>query len=76
MCWRSRSAKNPDLMRLFRYMFFQAAQFNFNIILEHIPGHNNYLADLLSRLQVCKFQQVAPHMDHGPAAIPPEVWTI
>ena len=33
-------------------MFYQAVRFNFNIMLRHLPGHNNYLADLLSRLQV------------------------
>ena len=76
MCWQSRSAKDPDLMRLLRYMFFRAARLNCNIILQHVPGHSNQLADFLSRLQVCKFQQAAPHMDPGPTSIPRDVWTI
>ena len=74
--WQSRSAKDPELIRLYRFMFFRAAQFNFNIMLKHIPGHSNYLAGLLSRLQVHKFQQAAPDMDYSPMAIPPLVWDI
>ena len=62
-CWQSKSAKDPHLMRLFRYLFFHAAKFNFNIMFQHLPGHSNYYADLLSRLQVRKFQQVAPSVD-------------
>ena len=75
-CWRSKSAKDPNLMRLFRYLFFHAAKLNFNIMFQHIPGHSNYYADLLSRLQVHKFQQVAHNVDPMPTAIPPVVWTI
>ena len=74
--WRSRSARDPELMRLFRFMFFNAASLNFNVMLQHIPGHYNHFADLLSRLQVSKFKLVAPRMDAAPTPIPPVVWTI
>ena len=75
-CWQSRSAKDPNLMRLFRYLFFHAAMYNFNIMFQHLPGHSNVLADLLSRLQVRKFQQAAPFADRAPTPIPLEVWSI
>ena len=75
-CWQSKSAKDPHLMRLFRYLFFHAAKFNFNIMFQHLPGHSNYYADLLSRLQVRKFQQVAPSADLLPTTIPAVVWSI
>ena len=75
-CWRSRSAKDPHLMRLFRYLFFHAAKFNFNIMFQHLPGHANYHADLLSRLQVHRFHQAALDADRAPTPIPQVVWSI
>ena len=75
-CWRSRSAKDPHLMHLFRYLFFHAAKFNFNIMFQHLPGHTNYHADLLSRLQVHRFHQAAPDADRAPTPIPQVVWSI
>ena len=73
--WKSRSSKNPAMMCLLRHMFFHAAKYNFNVMLQHLPGHDNHLADLLSRLQVSKFQQAAPSMDAAPTILPPEVWS-
>ena len=63
-------------MRLLRYLFFRAVKFECNIVLTHIPGKENIQADLLSRLQVKKFQQVSPLAEPRPTPIPPVVWSI
>ena len=62
VCWQSQPAKDPHLLRLFRFFIFHTAKFNFNTF-QHIPGHTNYFAALLSRLQVHKFPQAAPDTD-------------
>ena len=74
--WLAKSAKDPNLMKLFRHLFMHAARLNFNIIFEHLPGRCNYLADLLSRLQVEKFKQMAPFADVAPTHLPPCIWRI
>ena len=63
-------------MRLMRHLFFKAVSINCNILLVHIPGHHNVLADKLSRLQVTNVQQEFPGMDTFPTTVPPHVWHI
>ena len=72
-CLTSLSAGNLSPLRIsiscvcfvFFFFFFYAAKFNFNTF-QHIPGHTNYFAALLSRLQVHKFPQAAPDTDSVP----------
>ena len=45
-----------------RHLFMFSTKFNLNILLQHIPGYRNKLADLLSRQQVPTFLQLQPHM--------------
>lgn len=50
--WKTGTCQDKDIMILIRYMFSFTAQLHINILLQHIPGHINLAADLLSLLQV------------------------
>lgn len=69
----SRYSRDEQLMHLLRCLFFVEAKFQIQIVAEHIPGHQNVLADDLSRDRVSSFLSKAPHMDPHPTTIPPEV---
>ena len=74
--WHSGSGKQPTILHLLRHLFFTAARLNINIMFEHILGNRNVLADLLSRLQVHRFRQLAPDMDQDPTPVPSRIWHI
>ena len=63
-------------MFFMRHLFLFAANNNFNLLIKHIPGLDNVFADLLSRLQVQKFQQMLPTADHQPSEINQAVWNL
>ena len=67
--WRKGSCKCQQLMALVRSLFFRAAQGNFHVSIAHIPGVNNRIADLLSRLSIQAFQQAAPNADPLPTPV-------
>ena len=70
----SRGSRNHQIMRLVRALFTRAAHLNANIVLQHIPGHINILADSLSRLQVHRFREDHPTADPDPSPIPTDLW--
>ena len=72
----SRGSRNTRIMRLIRALFLRSARANTNLLLAHIPGHFNTLADHLSRLQVRRFRVAHPTADEEPSPIPPDVWQI
>ena len=74
--WKTGSSRDKDVMRLVRALFLFSARHNINILMEHIAGHNNYLADSLSRLQVDKFKHHCPEADHQPTSISPTIWEL
>ena len=74
--WKSGTCRDKGIMRLVRALFMFAARHNINILMEHLPGHQNYLADSLSRLQVNKFQQLCPHADAVQSTISTEIWKL
>ena len=74
--WRTQKVKDKILLKLLRRLYFSCVKYNCNILLTHIPGFKNVHADLLSRLQVQKFQRLMPSADSGPAQMPPSAWTI
>ena len=58
-------------MALVRMLYFCAAQFNIHVLITHI-------ADPLSRLQMRRFRQLAPHAANLPDVIPAwptQFWT-
>ena len=62
------SCTDKLLMVIVRQMVLLCLKFNIMFKAKHIPGLKNTLADALSRLQVQKFQQLAPEsMDRSPA---------
>ena len=74
--WRSGTCINKDIMRLVRALFYFTAKNNINILMHHIPGQTNTLADLLSRLQVDRFHRLHPSAESIPTPISPDVWLI
>lgn len=57
-------------MRLVRALFFISAKGNFHVLIRHIAGVDNCVADALSGLQVQKFRQLAPIAALEPTIIP------
>jgi len=72
--WSSGSCKDKLLMSLVRNLFLFIAHRNINILLVHIPGKDNVLADLLSRLQVAQFLNLSESPSPEPYKIPEEAW--
>ena len=61
--WRKGSSGNRDLMDLVRSLYHIAVSYNSNIIVVHIPGVDNSIADSLSRLQMERFRRLVPEAD-------------
>ena len=74
--WQSGTSSNRNIMTLVRQLFFFCAQRNINILMQHLPGSTNILADPLSRLQVDVFRRRFPEADVHPAQVPAEIWNI
>ena len=68
--WRTGTSKHESLMILVRTLFFTAASHNFTILLHHIQGVNNSMADALSRSEFHRFKHLAPNADKEPTPIP------
>ena len=68
--WRTGTTKSPDVMALIRMLYFCAATHNIHVIITHVAGVNNAIADALSRFQVNRFRQLAPHAEMLPDTIP------
>ena len=64
--WRSGTSPNGAVMDLVRAGLLKAAQHNIVLLLRHIAGHCNDLADSLSRLQVRRFRTLNPTADAAP----------
>ncbi|XP_067283608.1 uncharacterized protein [Pseudorasbora parva] len=70
-CINKGLSKSPKIMPLLRRLTWLSAcnQFTFKAV--HIPGHQNQIADALSRLLFQKFRALAPEADPNPTPIPP-----
>ena len=66
----NQTSKNPDIMVLVRRFVVACMRQNILIHAEHIPGIYNVLPDLLSRLQIDKFRELAPNVDPEPTTLP------
>ncbi|XP_006814834.1 uncharacterized protein LOC102809372 [Saccoglossus kowalevskii] len=64
--WRKGSSRCPFIMALVRAIFFKAAKSNFHVMVTHISGINNNIADSLSRLQLQRFRSLAPQATKYP----------
>ena len=47
-------------MTLVRTLYFCAARYNMHIMITHITGTNNCIADAISRFQMDRFRSLAP----------------
>ena len=74
--WSTGTSKNKAYMDLVRKLFFVCATWNINLLAQHIPGRDNYVADRLSRLQVDEFHRMAPEAERNPTPIPSKLWHI
>ena len=74
--WKTGTSTNKDIMRLVRALFLFSARRNINILMVHIAGSSNVLADSLSRLQVDRFHQLHPSAAKRPTPISSDVWLL
>ena len=65
--WQSGLSRSTDLVRA---LFFVAARHNFHVLICHIPGIDNSIADALSRMQLKRFRSLAPTADDNPTPTP------
>ena len=57
-------------MHLVRRLFFTAAMNNFHVMITHVKGTTNDIADSLSRQQLHRFRLLAPNANPVPVATP------
>ena len=74
--WLSTSSKDCNIMFYLRHVFMFAAKLNINLLIKHVPGHYNSLADALSRLQVAKFLTLHPQAAVTPTPINLAIWKL
>ena len=66
----SRRSKVPRVMELVRDLTLCTLRHHFYFRAVHVPGSNNNIADSLSRFQMERFHQLAPHANITPDPIP------
>ena len=66
----------PRVMDLVRHLTLLTLGSNFCIRAEHIEGKRNDIADSLSRFQMDRFRELAPHAIRDPCLVPPELLKI
>ena len=71
----SSTSKDPLLMTLLRVLVLDCMNFNLFIQSQHISGHFNILADMLSRDKVVQATKMYPHLDRNPEVIP-QAWQL
>ena len=69
-------SKAPRIMDLVRLLVLLSMKHNFFVRAQHVPGVSNAIADPLSRFQVQRFRELAPHADPHPCTIPPSLLTL
>ena len=66
-------SRAPRIMDLVRVLVLLSMKHNFFVRAKHVPGVSNGIADSLSRFQVQRFRELAPHADPQPCSIPPSL---
>ena len=67
--WHKGSTPSAELMTLVRSLYFCAAHHNINVMVAHIAGTSNIIADALSRFQMHRFRILAPQANLLPDTI-------
>ena len=68
--WAKLGSSSSSVLHLMRLIASVSAVHNFVVRIIHIPGLDNTIADSLSRLDLSRFRQVAPHAADYPSPIP------
>jgi len=63
-------------MDLVRDLTLCTLQYNFYFRAVHVPGINHNIADSLSRFQMERFHQLAPHANATPDPIPAHLYNL
>ena len=74
--WASGTSRDPLIMHLVRSIFFGAATHHYTILVTHIAGTNNSIADSLSRPQITQFRRLNPTADVEPTPVPKSALTL
>ena len=74
--WASGTSQDPLIMHLVRSIFFSAATNHYTVLVTHIVGTNNSIADSLSHLQISRFRRLAPTADFIPTPVPTSAATL
>lgn len=74
--WAKGSSRDPLLMHLVRSIFFCAASHTFSVLVSHIRGTDNSIADALFCFQMFRFRQLPPQADLEPTTPPPSAPTL
>ena len=69
----SRTARNPQIMRLLRCLFFLEAYFGFEHCAQYCPGKENAIADALSQGHISEFRSLSPQAAREPTPVPPSL---
>ena len=72
--WKKGTADHPQIMALVHMLYFFAIRHNIHVIIAHIDGTANCIADALSRFQVQRFHKLAPKAAKTPDTI--RAWLI
>ena len=70
------SSKCPHIMKLVRFFVLQCLKCNILFCAKHIPGVSNGIADALSRSQMDRFWELAPHAAPSGMAVPDFLWNL
>ena len=72
--WSKGSTSSGELMTLVRTLYFCAARYNMHIMITHIIGTKNCIADAISHFQMDRFRSPAPHANpHADPILQPSV---
>lgn len=72
----TKRSRIPRVMDLVRHLTLLTLGSNFCIRAEFIEGKRNDIADSLSRFQMDRFRELAPHAIRDPCLVPPELLKI
>ena len=61
----------PLIMPFMRRITWLSVQYNFILTARHVPGHDNVIADSLSRSKFQVFRELCPYASQWPLAVPP-----
>ena len=74
--WASGTSQEPLGMHLVHSIFFSAATNHYTVLVTHIVGTDNSIADSLSHLQISWFRHLAPIADLHPTPVPVSAATL